>query len=237
METGSGMQSSGGLPSLGRGLMSTIPRRLSTPAWRLRDYACPEQGIPVVPSSPWEYCVGEQLLGVPAPRQEVQAARNADLIFCETIGLGGNLLFDIGPMEDGTIPPEQVERLERLGEFIKGNEEAVYPTGWTAPRTLLRAQYTEPRWFRDSSLRVWLPVGPILVKGIHNQVKNVSVLKSGERLQYDKLGGAGWLNIPGILWIDLPEKLCDAPATVIKVELEGALNLYREEGSTITDNV
>ncbi|MGI6150084.1 MAG: alpha-L-fucosidase [Limnochordia bacterium] len=204
------------------------------------DYATPEQGIPVVPpKGPWEYCVTmNNSWGYQPHDKKYKSPEMLIWIFCETIGLGGNLLLDIGPMEDGTIPPEQVERLERLGEFIKGNEEAVYPTQAGLPR----GHYYGPSTLSQDGSVIYLfqfgiPQGPIPVKGIHNQVKNVSVLKSGERLQYDKLGGAGWLNIPGILWIDLPEKLCDAPATVIKVELEGALNLYREEGSTITDNV
>ena len=92
-------------------------------------------------------------------------------IFCETIGLGGNLLLDIGPMEDGTIPPEQVERLERLGEFIKGNEEAVYPTQAGLPR----GHYYGPSTLsQDGSVIIsssLASAGPIPVKGIHNQVK------------------------------------------------------------------
>ncbi len=40
----------------------------------------------------------------------------------------GNLLLDIGPEADGTIPPVQMERLRALGGWLKQNGEAIYGT-------------------------------------------------------------------------------------------------------------
>ena len=34
---------------------------------------------------------------------------------CEVVGRGGNLLLNVSPMGDGSLPPEQVERLEHVG--------------------------------------------------------------------------------------------------------------------------
>ena len=42
--------------------------------------------------------------------------------------MGGNLLLDIGPKEDGTVDERQVEILKTLGSFIKENEEAIDET-------------------------------------------------------------------------------------------------------------
>jgi alpha-L-fucosidase len=40
----------------------------------------------------------------------------------------GNLLLDVGPEADGTIPPVQMERLKALGAWLKQNGDAIYDT-------------------------------------------------------------------------------------------------------------
>jgi len=42
-------------------------------------------------------------------------------IFADVISLGGNLLLDIGPKADGTIPDKQVHILKELGKWTKKN--------------------------------------------------------------------------------------------------------------------
>jgi len=58
----------------------------------------------------------------------------------KTSGLGANLLLNVGPMPDGKIQPEHVERLRAIGEWLRGHGEAIYGTrkgpylgsGWTS---------------------------------------------------------------------------------------------------------
>src|SRR5258708_3589144 len=38
----------------------------------------------------------------------------------------GNLLLNIGPAPDGSVPPEAVERLSAVGSWLDVNHEAVY---------------------------------------------------------------------------------------------------------------
>ncbi len=56
------------------------------------------------------------------------------------VGGDGNLLFNVGPMSDGRIEPEQVERLKEMGAWLAQFGEGVYgtrggpfkPGGWGA---------------------------------------------------------------------------------------------------------
>jgi len=43
-------------------------------------------------------------------------------------GQGANLLLNIGPRPDGTIPPEAEERLQAIGKWIAVNGNAIYGT-------------------------------------------------------------------------------------------------------------
>jgi alpha-L-fucosidase len=53
-----------------------------------------------------------------------------DLIFIlvDTVSRGGNLLLDIGPRADGTIPVIMEQRLKEIGDWLKINGEAIYGT-------------------------------------------------------------------------------------------------------------
>jgi alpha-L-fucosidase len=46
----------------------------------------------------------------------------------DTVSRNGNLLLDIGPRPDGTIPEEQERVLLRIGDWLKVNGEAIYGT-------------------------------------------------------------------------------------------------------------
>lgn len=70
---------------------------------------------------------------------DYRAARELILVLADLVSRGGNLLLDIGPAADGTIPPIMEERLLEIGDWLRVNGEAIYgtrPAGrvaqWTA---------------------------------------------------------------------------------------------------------
>lgn len=103
-----------------------------TPEWcdyRTAEYTLnrPQEIVPYK----WEFCRGlgysfgynrnegeEYLLSV---EQLVE-------ILADVVSKNGNLLLNIGPCADGTIPEPQVKRLLGLGEWLKINEEAIFGT-------------------------------------------------------------------------------------------------------------
>jgi alpha-L-fucosidase len=95
------------------------------------DYGTPEQGIPV--SKPkdeyWELCMTtNDSWGYQQNDTNYKPVDLVIRIFADVIGMGGNLLLDIGPKADGTIPEEQVNILQELGRWTSKHSEAIYGT-------------------------------------------------------------------------------------------------------------
>jgi alpha-L-fucosidase len=59
---------------------------------------------------------------------DYKTARELILVLCDLVSRGGNLLLDIGPMADGTIPPIMEQRLLEIGDWLRVNGEAIYGT-------------------------------------------------------------------------------------------------------------
>lgn len=94
------------------------------------DYATPEQGLPMsAPETDWELCLTVNDSWGYRP-QDVNHKSVGQLVryFAQTIGMGGNLLLNVGPRADGTITPEQAQRLEGLGDWIRRHSAAVHGT-------------------------------------------------------------------------------------------------------------
>ena len=59
---------------------------------------------------------------------DYKSARNCLLLLIDTVSRGGNLLLDIGPNADGTIPVIMQQRLVEMGDWLRVNGEAIYGT-------------------------------------------------------------------------------------------------------------
>jgi alpha-L-fucosidase len=191
------------------------------------DYATPEQGLPVVaPDGPWELCLTiNDSWGYQPQDRNYKSLRQLVHYFCDTIGLGGNLLLDVGPRADGTIPPEQVYRLEALGAWIARHHEAVHgttaglPAGYFFGPTTLSADRRTIYLFVSGGLRE-----SVVVKGLRTPVRRARAVATGSELSHRVTGGHG--PIPGLTWIGAPPATeLDPYMTVLAVELDGELDL------------
>ncbi|MEP3387978.1 MAG: alpha-L-fucosidase [Reichenbachiella sp.] len=204
------------------------------------DYKTPEQGVPVVrPQGPWEFCMTMNDNWGYYP-SDTNYKPKAQIIrtFVEVIAEGGNLLLNIGPKPDGTIAPEQEERLLALGDWINKHNEAVFGTKAGLPQ----GHFFGPTLLSKDNSKIYLclygqPNNYINLKGIQNKVTGIKVVGTDQTLTFERNGGAAWNNIPGILRIEVPKKEhLDEYVTVLEVSLEGRLNLYRGHGNAVELN-
>lgn len=86
---------------------------------------------------PWEECRGlGRSFGLNRNEalEDYQSAEQLIHMFARIVARGGNLLLNIGPAADGTIPVIMQERLLELGAWLKTNGAAVYGTrAWVHP--------------------------------------------------------------------------------------------------------
>jgi alpha-L-fucosidase len=73
------------------------------------------------------------------------------------------------------------------------------------------------------------PIGPIAIKGIKNKINRIRVVGNGTKLKWDIKMKQYWSENPGMLYIEVPENVLDEQVTVIAVQLDGKVNLYREK--------
>lgn len=194
------------------------------------DYATPEQGIPIVPpEGPWEFCVTiNDSWGYQGRDTNHKSVRQIVRMFAETIGMGGNLLLDVGPYEDGSLQPEQAARLEALGDWVRPRGEAIYGTVAGLPAGLFYGASTFSKDRRTLYLFVFdMPKDQLAVKGLRAAPRRVSVL-GGEEMGFKMIGGLG--ETPGILWIDAPNDGVDENATVVKLEFDAPVEPYVGRG-------
>jgi alpha-L-fucosidase len=96
------------------------------------DFTSPEyKKLDEISEKKWEECRGlGQSFGYNRAEGEAETIAPADLIalLVDIVSKNGNLLLDVGPEDDGTIPPVQMERLKALGAWLQQNGEAIYDT-------------------------------------------------------------------------------------------------------------
>ena len=197
------------------------------------DYDTPEQNFPVTPPDLnwWELCLTmNDSWGYQASDTNYKTPYQIITIFADAISMGGNLLLDIGPKADGTIPQEQVYVLKELGQWTSKHREAIFGTIAGLPQGHF---YGPTTLSKDSlSLYLFLPAkvgGEVVIKGVNNKIRDITVVGGGENVDFKIVGKISWSPVPGLIYVSKPP-VQDKYMTVLKVALESQLVLYRGKG-------
>lgn len=184
------------------------------------DFTSPEYAkLEEISPMKWEECRGlGRSFGFNRAEGEAETIAPADLItlLVDIVSKNGNLLLDVGPMADGTIPPVQMDRLEKLGAWLKQNGDAIYDTQpWTRAEGKT-ADGTDLRFTRKGQSLYAILLSKPKVRSV---VLNKIALSPGSKIKL--LGSAAtlpWKTAATGIVIDLPDNLPGAYAFVLQME-------------------
>jgi alpha-L-fucosidase len=185
------------------------------------DHSTPEQTIPAnaLPGGRlWETCMTmNDTWGF--AKNDANWKPTDDLLrkLCDIASKGGNFLLNVGPTGEGEIPEASVERLARVGEWMKVNGRSIYGT----TKSPFRRLPFDGRCTRKGNtlyLQVFSwPAGELTLSGLQTPIRSARALAGGERLRVTSATGEG-----GVVTLRIPRpKQLDPLATVIELKLDG----------------
>ena len=189
------------------------------------DLTTPEQAIPVAtPEGRWETCMTmNRSWGYVPGDGEYKSSTEITRTLCEVAWKGGNLLLNVSPTADGSLPPEQIERLDAVSGWMQRNGGAIHDS----KPGLEPWQFYGPSTCKDDRIFLmcpWRPYDHVVVRGLQvRHVRAVRELATGTALETStRLTAEQELmgrDPVGDLVINVPSELVDPLATIIELEL------------------
>jgi alpha-L-fucosidase len=183
------------------------------------DFGTPEEHLTALERD-WEACMTFNGIswGYVDSAQAVPYSYNAQrilrMLHTVTSG-GGNLLLNIGPQPDGSVPPEAVEPLTTVGRWLAENGKAVY--GKKTKSVYANASGVCGSSFDGKNVYIWNWIWPrggeMALGGFMSPVRAVRLVRDGSPLAFEQRGHR-------ILLKNLPPVSPDPHAGIAVLELE-----------------
>ncbi len=183
------------------------------------DFSTPEQEIPDrgIPGVDWESCVTmNDNWGYNRADHNFKSVSKLVNMLVETASKGGNLLLNVGPTGEGSVPPESVDRLKGIGAWMRVHGDAIRGTeaspfdnaGFRATRKGKLAYCFVPEW--PESRQILLPklqVAPRRAWMLGDAARTALTLRISDA---------------GVI-VSLPDRPSDSVCSVVACEFEAPL--------------
>jgi alpha-L-fucosidase len=152
----------------------------------------------------WGYHAGDD--GWKSPAQVIE-------MLVMTAQGAGNLLLNIGPRADGTVPGRSAEILREVGSWLRRNGEFL-PNSGRCPFSWTCSSFLTVKGNRVYVHFVQDPRGEFCLAEIHNKVLRAWILGNGRPVDFKQEKDRLFL-------LNLPDPLPEKPLTTIAIEVEG----------------
>ncbi len=189
------------------------------------DFSTPEQTIPAdaLPGGRlWETCMTiNDTWGYAKNDTNWKSAEDLIRKLCDIAHKGGNFLLNVGPTAEGTFPEPIVERLQRIGQWMKVNGKSIYGTTKSPFRRLsFNGRCTQKGNTLYLHVFEW-GGGDLRLEGLETKVLSARALLGNEPLKVRTERVAGEEGEHTVVMISRPKRL-DPAATVVELRLAGA---------------
>lgn len=187
------------------------------------DFFTPEKYIPPsgIPGRIFEVChTLNESFGFSHHDRNWKSTREVVHLLVDIVSKGGNLLLNVGPDARGRIPDESVRVLQETGQWLQVNGEAIYGTDASPYAELepgirfTRKEAGNAEFLLYAHLLDWPGDHPLRIRGLKNEVLQVSLLGTDAPLQAERDGED--LSIP------LPDSAPNPHCAVVAVRIKGA---------------
>jgi alpha-L-fucosidase len=183
----------------------------------LGDFQTPERrNVNEIFDFPWETCnsLDPTSWGYNKflPEEEYMSTNELVDQLVDIVSKNGNLLINIGPRADGTIPEVMQDRLRGIGEWLNVNGEAIYGSTYWDTFQEGPVRFTSKDDILYATALDW-PGGQLtLTEAANLQVNNITLLGAPSEIQ--------WEMTPDGLVIQLPDSPPSPHANVLKIEVD-----------------
>lgn len=195
------------------------------------DYETPEQGIPVTrPDAKfWELCYTMNDSWGYQPFDKKYKSPNMIIrTLVDCISMGGNLLLDIGPKADGSIPEEQLNILKQLGRWTNKHAAAIYGTRAGIPVENYQGKSALSKDGKTLYLYVYEQKPQLQLKGLLNSaVEKVAVVG-------DAASQVAFTAVGETIQLDLTKVNFDQDVTVLAVQFKDKIQWGTVQEKAVT---
>jgi alpha-L-fucosidase len=203
----------------------------------LGDFGTPEQEIPPtgLPGIDWETCMTmNDHWGYNKNDSNWKSSKDLLQKLADITSKGGNFLLNVGPTVEGLFPPESIERLHEIGNWMKVNSESIYSTSASPFEKLEWGRCTQRKIYGGTRLYLhvfdWPEDGILLIPGITNDVKKAFLLSDTDKeIKFNRNGVD--------LALSLPKTAPDKINSVIILDIDGSPDIVYAPGIKSSQNV